>query len=232
MTEFLSTRTKEWRENVEALSITTNLCIRFEDFYSNLEDGEMKAQMRDLYDNTLKDMLQHLLASTKYPNAYKFHYLRNFIYANWKYINQPVADYDNVFMPAFKHRVFGLSDSCLHHWGIDVETANEERAAGAEFDQYMQLLMHYYTNRLLNLKDGADRQPVSETSEAHDQLLREHRRLEGLGLYDEIYVVREMFMHLVWTAYGEFTDEAAARVFKIDAFEMLNEMNSRPVMVA
>ena len=181
----------------------------------------------------MTDHYKALSDSLLYENAYKMSYIRNFMWAIWQYENNGGNDYDGVFMPAFRNRFFSLVDKELRE-AMDPEAVSEQLAEGGKLDDYMHTLTWYYLNRLCNLADGGDRNLASNNSPEHHKLLQLHRKLEDEGQFDEILMIRSMLMYLVMGAFRMLLngDEAASRVFQIDAFEMLNEMNSKPLMVA
>lgn len=232
---YLSTRTQEWRDRADNLCIATVLSATVTE---RLMDGpDLEKETADAFINALKDWgetyYDNLIESLKYKNAFKMSYIRNFMWAIWKYETNGGNDYEGVFMKAFTDIFFSRVDQTLRTI-MDEEQVSQEHKEGTKLDKYMHLLSFYYINRLANMADDGDRKPVSDNSPEHHKLLQLHRQLEAEGQFDEILMIRLMLIHLVAGAYDMHIngDEAAFRVFKIDAFEMLNEMNSKPVMVA
>lgn len=232
---FKSTRTKEWRDQVNTLCATTTLSASVIELLDEADKTDEKtreacSQMLDHWRGLYMDALND---SLNYANAYKMSYIRNFMWAIWKYENNGCDDYKGVFMPAFINRFFGLTDAILHE-KMKKEQISKELDEAAKLDGYMHTLTWYYCNRLCNLADGGDRKIPSNNSPEHDKLLQLHRQLEAEGQFDEILMIRNMLINLVMSAFGMHLkgDEAANRVFQVEAFEILNEMNSKPVMVA
>ena len=87
---YLSTRTKEWRDQASILCATTVLSATV--LERLIENPEMEKETVDAFINALKSWTdthdENLDESLKYENAYKLSYIRNYMWAIWKYENK------------------------------------------------------------------------------------------------------------------------------------------------
>ena len=228
MTDSLSTRTQEWRSHINNLS----RCCAYGAFYYDCiewadpnKDNENISKTLELLKKIEIQNTNELCASLKYENAYKFSYLRNYMWAIYKH---QCRVGNGEFLPAFHNQIFANSDEVLYRY-MDEDVISLQLEEGVKLDDYMHHLTFYYVNPLLNLADGGNRRLKGENCPEHHRLLQLHRQLENETQFDEIAVIRSMLCNIVVMA-SKIRDAEAIRVFSAESFKMLNEMNSRPVM--
>ena len=166
---------------------------------------------------------------TEDDKAYKLSYLRNFTHANYLWSTRRKETYEE-FLEYFTFRIWSNGDAILRD-AIGEDTCNAELKEAAKMDRYMELMVHIYTNHLFNLARDSKLDVVQ-----NEELIAEfkilHMEYEDKKFFDEIAVIRYQLQHCVLAELPElWHDEAARRVFLVDAYEVLNEFNTKPMQV-
>lgn len=97
-------------------------------------------------------------------------------------------------------------------------------------ERYIMLMVHIYCNRLLSL--AQDREMwIFDDEELIAEYKILHMEFEEKKKFDEIAAIRYQLMHSVIADSPFYGDEAAGRVFLVEAYEMLNEFNTKPMQL-
>lgn len=221
---------REWRERQVLISSTAAAIQKFDEMIQIADDDETV----DLFTNLIKEQAKNFVSAvvesaTQDDNAYKLSYLRNFTAAYYRTTSRRMNEYDD-FLKEFKFQIWGHGDHILTDI-IGTDECNRQRQEACKMDRYMQLVIHVYLNRLLNLAQE-DQLGVVTDKALIDEMRTLHHEFENQRMYDEIAAIRYQLIQSVMADILDFwSDEAAGRVFTVDAYELLNEINSKPIQL-
>ena len=223
---------KQWRQRQVTISQCAAMAHRFVEVLDNMDDHNTDAAQNFI--ERLKLAGQEFnkaveQSCTEDDKAFKLSYLRNFTHANYLWSTRRKETYDE-FLEYFTFRIWGIGDAILRN-AIGDNTCNAEIKEAAKMDRYMELTVHIYCNHLFNLATDANLDVVED-----EQLLAEfkilHMEYEDKKFFDEIAVIRYQLIHSVMADVVDlWGDEAAQRVFMVDAYDLLNEFNTKAVQV-
>ena len=223
---------KQWRQRQVRISQGAAMAYRFVEVLSH-SDGCSEDTTQSFL-----QMLQHAGAEfkagvhescTEDDKAYKLSYLRNFTFAYYLASSRQKQSYEE-FLEYFTFRLWSNGDAILRD-AIGEDTCNAELKEAAKMDRYMQLMVHIYCNQLLNLAQDSNLPVVDD-----EQLLSEfkilHMEFEDKKFFDEIAVIRWQLMYSVAADVADmWSDEARQRVFLVDAYDLLNQFNTKAMQV-
>ena len=219
---------KQWRQRQVSISQCAAMAHRFVEVLDNMDDHNTDGAQNfierlKLVCQEFKKAVQESCTEDDY--AYKLSYLRNFTHANFLWSTRGKETYEE-FLEYFTFRIWGHGDAILYD-ALGRDTCNAERKEAAKMDRYMQLTVHIYCNRLFNLATDANLGVVED-----EQLLGEfkilHMDFEDKKFFDEIAVIRwQLIQSVIADVPDLWQDEAARRVFQVEAYDLLNEFNTK-----
>ena len=219
---------KQWRQRQVTISQSAAQAHRIVEALDNMDDhntdgAQNLIEMLKLAAQEFNKAVQE--SCTEDDNAYKLSYLRNYTHAYFLWSTRRKETYDQ-FLEYFTFRVWGNGDVILRNV-IGEDNCNAELKEAAKMDRYMDLMVHIYCNRLFNLAIDANLSVVED-----EQLIAEfkilHMEYEDKNFFDEIAVIRWQLIYSVISDVVElWQDEAARRVFQVEAYDLLNEFNTK-----
>jgi len=224
---------QEWRNRQLAISQHALMVRLFDQVAKGAEDEETRKSFEDKMATASENLLEEVSVSAKQDDrAYTLNYVKNYTSAFYLATHSGQAD-DQVredFDKEFTYPTWVATDDLLHHLLGDDEYFKQVKE-GQEMSRYIQLTVHIYMNQLMNLADDRGRSVVKD-----ENMLMElqdlHLEFEKQKRFDEIAVIRYQLMEQVIADNGDLIfDEAANRVFKIDAYELLNRINTKPMQL-
>ena len=223
---------KQWRQRQVRISQGAAMAYKMAETLVQMDDHSTEGAQGfiKVLDNACKEFTAGVNESaTEDDQAYKLSYLRNFTHAYYLYASRQKQTYDE-FLELFTFRAWGNGDAILRD-ALGEDTCNAELKEAAKMDHYMELMVHIYCNRLINLAQDTDLGVVED-----EQLLAEfkilHMDFEDKKFFDEIAVIRWQLIHSVGAdSPNLWFDEAALRVFQVDAYDLLNEFNTKAMQV-
>ena len=231
MARFSSTAyLKEWRERQVAISQHAIMARLFGQIAKRFEDEEDRKAWDDKTAKACEALIEEVSVSALQDDrAYTLNYLRNYTSAFYLATHQGQVDQQAIedFDREFTYPTWVAADDLLHHLLGDDEYFKQVKA-GQEMSRYVQLMVHVYMNRLMNLANGGDLGVVEDES-LITELQELHQQFEDQKLFDEIAVIRYQIIHQVIGDNPDLLfDEAASRVFIVDAYDLLCEINTKP----
>ena len=92
-------------------------------------------------------------------------------------------------------------------------------------------MVHIYCNQLINLAQDSNLSVVDD-QELFAEFKLLHMDFEDKKFFDEIAVIRWQLIHSVGAdSHNLWFDESALRVYQVDAYDLLNESNHKPMQV-
>lgn len=223
---------KQWRERQVRISQGAAMAYRMTEVLVQMDDHSTDGAQGFLkiLDNSVREFTAAVNESaTEDDKAYKLSYLRNFTHACYLYASRQKQTYDE-FLEFFTFRAWGHGDAILRD-AIGKDTCNAELKEAAKMDHYMKLMVHIYCNQLINLAQDTNLSVVDD-EELLAQFKLLHMEFEDKKFFDEIAVIRWQLIHSVGAdSPNLWFDEAALRVFQVDAYDLLNEFNHKPMQV-
>jgi len=220
---------KEWRMRQVAISQHAVMAHLYATVSKQAEEKEMKERFQEKSDKACKDLVEEIFLSAKRDdNPLKLQYLRNFTSAFYLATarGQQNEEIEKAFDKEFRYPTWvGTDDMLAQLLGKDAYF--EQVAEAQEMCRYIELTVHLYTNRLLNLAQDRGLEAAFDES-AINQLKDLHQQFEEQKMFDEIAVIRyQLIQQILADTPDILFDEAAHRVFTIDAYDMLNEINTK-----
>ena len=223
---------KQWRQRQVRISQGAAMAYKAAETLMQMGDHSTDAAQSFivLLSNSVNEFTEGVKEScTEDDQAYKLSYLRNFTHAYYLFSSRQKSSYDE-FKELFTFRAWGRGDAILRD-AIGNETCNAELKEAAKMDRYIELMVHIYCNQLLNLAQDRSLGVVED-----EELLTEfkilHMDFEDKKFFDEIAVIRWQLIHSIAADSPDlWFDEAALRVFQVDAYDLLNEFNHKPMQV-
>ena len=221
-----STHKREWREQQVRISQAAAAAIQLQGMLERTrQDNHAYEIMQRMHFRKYTEMKQGILHTMMHVNAFKYLYLRNYMYAEFVFQDSRCDIFENVWLTAFQHPYWeDLKRNFAEH--VDKVECIKQVSLGRLLDDYMKCLTAYYIKTLANLADGGMRCTENKTAESFNELLQLHQKAEAEGWFDEIFVIRTMLIAMILSVVPDLLfDEMAARVFQFKAGGLLDEMN-------
>lgn len=224
---------KQWRQR--QLNISSSSAFMQSMVERIQHSGGISGSAAELFTKVLQDASEVYLRAveqscTEDDNAYKLSYLRNFTQAYYLASSRRKTGSDD-FLQYFGSPIWGEGDHILTE-ALGKDQCSKEREEAALMDRYMQLMVHIYCNRLINLANGDTNLEVLTSGKLVDEFKELHAKYESEKAFDEIAVIRYQLVQAVKAdTPSMLLDEAASRVFQVDAYELLSEYNTKPMGV-
>ena len=223
---------KEWRQRQCRISQNAAMSYRMSTVLLDMDD--INSEKAKPFVEQLSESLGEFTTGVKEScieddHAYKLSYLRNFTHAFYLHHTRRTETYDE-FLKFFTFQTWGIGDAILTD-ALGTDICNAERREAAEMDRYMELTVFHYCNRLINLAHDADF-GVAESEEVLAEYKQLHKEYEDQKLFDEIAVIRyQLIQSVAADAHELWFDEARQRVYQVDAYDLMNEYNTKAMQV-
>jgi len=198
---------KEWRENIGKLNFISSLLILLD--MAN-KDGKFDERLKEQFTDWQK------FFPSQGACPYRNHLLRRYSFA-FAYLNLTGGNSEENYKKAYNSPHFQMEERVLNEAyekndknpDPEIEVINEQ-----DIRDFMELTGFYYCNRVLNVFDDGQRDPVPEDGEYGQKLKLLTKKLETEKRFDEIYVICSSIL-LTWVTYNVLISGDAQKCFQL-----------------
>ena len=212
----------QWAANQSALAELTAL---YELFDSLNADGSHDSRLAHLAQR-YKDEAQRGLDT---PHPYRYYIIRTKAWAMARAFFSGRWSEEEYFKHRDYRGLIWVNDLYRERFTQEHLQADFERGNDLNLSYWMESVVFFYGNRLLNLADEGDRTETAANNWVHDRLVSLTHALEEAKWLDEMFVVRSSVQFCAFVVSGIFLRPAEEREeFLRTSGELLWELNKLP----
>lgn len=210
----------QWAANQSALA---ELTAQFELFDSLNGDGSYDSQLAHLAELYKVEAQRGL--DTAHP--YRDYVIRTKAWAMARAMFSGRWSEEEYFRHRDYRGLIWINDLYRERFTQEQLQADFERGNDIDLSYWIEAVVFFYANRLLNLADDGERPETTTNHWAYERLVNLTHQLEEAKWFDEMFVVRAAVQYCAFVVSGSFLRPSEEHVeFLLKAGELLWEMNT------